>query len=185
MEKLCERIYALRKSAGLSQEELAHKTGVSRQTISKWESGTMVPESSNLRSLCLLFDVSADYLLFGKEADPVKEPAEEPVKAVAEQTDKERRSAQETEDLRYKQALYLCAAIFMGALTLLSLAVTGVASYLLLAGIPLWQGEQNALSLLFSPAVLLGVSLFFSIMLATFTVLIGVAFLRTRKKLKA
>ena len=73
----------------------------------------------------------------------------------------------------------------MGALTLLSLAVTGVASYLLLAGIPLWQGEQNALSMLFSPAVLLGVSLFFSIMLATFTVLIGVAFLRTRKKLKA
>lgn len=39
MDKLGERIYTLRKQAGLSQEDLAHRTGVSRQTISKWESG--------------------------------------------------------------------------------------------------------------------------------------------------
>ncbi len=181
MEKLCERIYALRKDAGLSQEELGRRTGVSRQTISKWESGAMVPESSNLRALCVLFGVSADYLLFGKEAESAAPPAQQ---AQPEQT--QGRSAQETEDLRYKQALYLCAAIFMGALTLLALAVTGAATYLLLAGIPFpWQEEQAPLSFLLSPAVLLGVALFFSIMLATFTILIAVAFLRTRRKLKS
>ena len=73
MEKLCERIYTLRKKAGMSQEELAHRTGVSRQTVSKWESGAMVPESSNLRALCVLFEVSADFLLFGEEKFAAKD----------------------------------------------------------------------------------------------------------------
>ena len=47
--KLNEKIYTCRKKAGMSQEALAEKLGVSRQAISKWELGTALPELDNLR----------------------------------------------------------------------------------------------------------------------------------------
>ena len=46
---LCENIKAIRKSKGLSQEELAIKLNVVRQTISKWEQGLSVPDADLLR----------------------------------------------------------------------------------------------------------------------------------------
>ena len=48
---LCENIKAIRKSKGLSQEELAIKLNVVRQTISKWEQGLSVPDADMLISL--------------------------------------------------------------------------------------------------------------------------------------
>ena len=60
---LAERLYELRKKAGLSQERLAEQLGVSRQAVSKWETGSAVPESETLVSLSEYFDVSLDYLL--------------------------------------------------------------------------------------------------------------------------
>ena len=48
---LCENIKAIRKSKGLSQEELAIKLNVVRQTISKWEQGVSVPDADMLISL--------------------------------------------------------------------------------------------------------------------------------------
>lgn len=51
------------KKSGLSQEQLAEKLNVSRQAISKWESGTAVPESEKLLALSAYFGVSVDYLL--------------------------------------------------------------------------------------------------------------------------
>ena len=47
---LCENIKAIRKSKGLSQEELAIKLNVVRQTISKWEQGLSVPDADMLNS---------------------------------------------------------------------------------------------------------------------------------------
>lgn len=58
----------LRKRAGLSQQELAEKLYLSRQSISKWESGTGVPSTENLVSIGKLFHVSLDVLL-DDEAD--------------------------------------------------------------------------------------------------------------------
>ena len=75
---LSEKLYALRKKAGLSQEQLAEQLGVSRQAISKWESGKAVPESDTLVSISSFFHVTLDYLM--KEADP-DEPASEPPSA--------------------------------------------------------------------------------------------------------
>lgn len=60
---LSEKLYELRKKGGLSQEQLAEQLGVSRQAISKWESGKAVPESDTLISLSKYFDVTLDYLL--------------------------------------------------------------------------------------------------------------------------
>ena len=60
---LQEKIYQLRKSKGMSQEELAEKVGVTRQAVSKWEMGTSVPELDTLVALARCFDVTTDYLL--------------------------------------------------------------------------------------------------------------------------
>lgn len=64
---LSEKLYTLRKKSGLSQEQLAEQLSVSRQAISKWESGTSVPESDKLIVISNYFKVSLDYLL--KEDD--------------------------------------------------------------------------------------------------------------------
>ena len=58
-----ERIQSLRTGCGLSQEQLAGLVGVSRQAVSKWETGTADPSTSNLLALAKLFGVSAEELL--------------------------------------------------------------------------------------------------------------------------
>ena len=66
--QLAEKILALRKDRGMSQEDLAASLGVTRQTVSRWEVGSAQPDAENLLQLSLLFDVSADYLLRDSEA---------------------------------------------------------------------------------------------------------------------
>jgi len=60
---LADKIINLRKKCAWSQEELAEKMNVSRQSISKWESGQSVPDLDKILKLCQLFGVSTDYLL--------------------------------------------------------------------------------------------------------------------------
>lgn len=60
---LQKKIYQLRKSKGMSQEELAEKVGVTRQAVSKWEMGSSVPELDTLVALARCFGVTTDYLL--------------------------------------------------------------------------------------------------------------------------
>lgn len=60
---LSEKLYTLRKKSGLSQEQLAEQLNVSRQAISKWESGASSPESDKLIAISNYFDVSLDYLM--------------------------------------------------------------------------------------------------------------------------
>lgn len=82
---LSEKIYALRKKNNLSQEELAEKIGVSRQAISKWESGTSLPEIEKLISLSEYFNVSIDYLVKEQAKEQVEdEQMEEKPKAANE-----------------------------------------------------------------------------------------------------
>ena len=60
---LDKKILSLRKKARLSQEELALRLGVTRQSVSRWEMGTALPDAQNLRALSKIFSVSADFLL--------------------------------------------------------------------------------------------------------------------------
>lgn len=60
--KFCEKLQKLRKEKGYSQEELADLLDVSRQSVSKWESGTTYPEMDKLLSLCKIFNISLDDL---------------------------------------------------------------------------------------------------------------------------
>lgn len=64
------RLYQLRKQKGLSQEELANRLNVSRQTVSKWEVGDSTPDMEKLVAISDLFDVSLDKLVMGKEDEP-------------------------------------------------------------------------------------------------------------------
>ena len=61
-----EKILQLRKKMGLSQEELAEKLNVTRQTISKWETNQSSPDFEKIVPLCDLFEITTDELLRGK-----------------------------------------------------------------------------------------------------------------------
>lgn len=69
-----DRLIELRKKHGLSQEKLAEKIGVSRQSVSKWERGESVPETANVMALASLYGISMDELLGDGSAE--KEVAE-------------------------------------------------------------------------------------------------------------
>lgn len=68
--KLDEKLVHLRKEKGLTQLELAEAVNVSRQAVSKWESGGGTPSTENLRGLSELYGVSVDYLLNEEEREP-------------------------------------------------------------------------------------------------------------------
>lgn len=71
---LSGKILYCRKKAGLSQEALAEKLGVSRQAVSKWETGEAVPELSKLMLLAQTFGVTTDWLLSESEPEPETAP---------------------------------------------------------------------------------------------------------------
>lgn len=74
--ELAGNIYRLRTARGMSQEELAAALGVSRQSVSKWETGAATPELDKVAALAALFGVTMDELVLG-EARPAREtPAE-------------------------------------------------------------------------------------------------------------
>lgn len=62
---IADRIQNLRKAKGLSQEELADKAGVSRQAVSKWESGQSAPDLDKIIIMSEYFGVTTDYILKG------------------------------------------------------------------------------------------------------------------------
>ena len=72
-----ERLTELRRSRGLSQEELAAQLTLTRQTISKWELGQSSPDIEYVIALCDLFGVSTDYLLKGEVPEKKAEPEQE------------------------------------------------------------------------------------------------------------
>ena len=83
--ELYKNLARLRKEAGLSQQDLAERLDVSRQSISKWELGTALPSMENLIGLSRLYGVSLDYLVGNSEtreradtnsADTEEAPAE-------------------------------------------------------------------------------------------------------------
>ena len=60
------KLYELRKQKGFSQEELASRLNVSRQTVSKWEVGESAPDMEKLIAISDLFEISLDELVKGE-----------------------------------------------------------------------------------------------------------------------
>ena len=67
--EFAEKLITLRKSRDLTQEQLAEQLNVSRQSISKWESGQVIPEVEKIIELSKAFNVTVDYLLKPSEID--------------------------------------------------------------------------------------------------------------------
>ena len=85
---LAEKITYLRKQKEWSQEELADQMEISRQSVSKWESGASIPDMDKILKLSRLFEVSTDYLL----KDEIVEENEKIPKAEEEYQPPEARS---------------------------------------------------------------------------------------------
>ena len=84
---LAERLTLLRKENGISQLELAEKLGVSRQAVSRWETGASVPSTEKLISLSKLYSVSMAYLI-GEENVRQKNDIESNLYTAQQETEK-------------------------------------------------------------------------------------------------
>lgn len=76
---LSDNILQMRRALGLSQEQLAEQLGVSRQSVSKWETGQSAPELEKLMALSRVFGVSTDALLGDPQAEAGSAPTEAPM----------------------------------------------------------------------------------------------------------
>ena len=110
-----EKILTMRKSRNLTQEQLAEKLDVSRQTISKWESGQAMPELDKIVALSNLFDVATDYLLKPSEIDELSAKTQ-----MLEQHQKE--LEHEIQKRKVRNSIILsCAAIYLVAFAVIML----------------------------------------------------------------
>lgn len=75
---LAKKMIELRKQQGLSQQDLADRLGVSRQAISRWETGAVQPLADSVKSLAQVFQVSTDYLLNDDLDTPTPPPTAQP-----------------------------------------------------------------------------------------------------------
>ena len=127
---LSDKIIALRRKNGWSQEELAEKLDVSRQAVSKWESAQSTPDVERIIQLADLFQVSTDYLLRDGEAAPVAEDAV-PAKAATAETAARRVSMEEAKEfleICRSNAVRIALGVFMCVFSPVCLIALGGAS---------------------------------------------------------
>ena len=77
MESLGDKIYKLREGANISQEALADKLNISRQTVSRWETDISKPTDRNIKNLCSIFGVDKSYFSMNGELAVSEERYEE------------------------------------------------------------------------------------------------------------
>ena len=146
---LGEKIAQLRRKNGWSQEELADKMGVSRQAVSKWESGQTMPDLERILRLSSLFGVTIDYLLKdGAEPEIPQSEAEEDthIRLISLADAADYLSLRERASVQIASGTFLCILAFMPLLLLGAAAeqfqlsealaaLIGLASLFLLAAI--------------------------------------------------
>lgn len=87
---LGQKLYNLRKKQRLSQEEVAEKLNVTRQTVSKWETDQSTPDFDKIGPLCELYEISADELLTGKSAE--KQEKDEHIEQITIEENRKKRA---------------------------------------------------------------------------------------------
>ena len=102
-----EKLLTLRKAKNLTQEELAEKLNVSRQSVSKWESGQAVPELDKIVAISAVFDVTTDYLLKSSEIDDLSVKTEMLEKQQEQMLAREQRQQKIRECVLYGVVIYL------------------------------------------------------------------------------
>ncbi len=114
-----ENLQYLRKRDRITQEELADKIGVSRQSVSKWETGEAYPETDKLIILCDMFDVSLDVMLRGNASAPAAEENSDKVSACEKQSicekENEPNCKEQNDSSNKKLADAICGVIMLSA----------------------------------------------------------------------
>ena len=121
------KLYNLRKQKGLSQEELASRLNVSRQTVSKWEVGESTPDMEKLAAISELFEVSLDELVLDKKPKQQEVVTEQIVKSELYSDIKENVLTDDNKK-KAKKWLKIVAIIFgiMLAIDMISLIVAAI-----------------------------------------------------------
>jgi len=99
-----EKLITLRKSRDLTQEQLAERLNVSRQSVSKWESGQVIPEVEKLVELSRVFDVTVDYLVKPSQIDELSVKTE-----ILEQQQRQIMAREEKRSQHFRRILYSVA----------------------------------------------------------------------------
>ena len=107
---LGERLYELRKKKGLSQEEVAEKLNVTRQSVSKWETDESKPDFDKIVPICELYEISTNELLNGTK----EEKEEKEVEVI-------------NNDNKKKRAIIISIAVFLYFVALIWIVVSEVA----------------------------------------------------------
>ena len=111
-----EKLLTLRKANDMTQEQLAEKLDVSRQSISKWESGQATPELEKIVAMSAVFNVTTDYLLKSSEIDDLSVKTEMLEKQQQMMLLREQKNQRTFECVMYSVAVYLIffAVYFIG-----------------------------------------------------------------------
>ena len=120
--RLGEKIQILRRQKDISQEQLAEQLNVSRQAISKWETGESLPDIDNILRLSSIFDVTTDYLLKTYNDEKPINPTPQPSTSI---TDELMGESSDDEEItgRYNFSINLVGIIY--PLAVLVFLVTG------------------------------------------------------------
>ena len=125
MENKIGRLIAkLRKQAHMSQEELAYKTGVNRMTVSRWETGKLLPSSKNLLRLAEIFEIDSSIFVSLittiESAGISQEIMDDPVKREISRDEKDVHEPV----VRHKKRYYIGITLFIFALAALATVLT-------------------------------------------------------------
>lgn len=132
--KLEEKLLSLRKKQGLTQMELAQALRVSRQAISKWETGEATPSLENLKSLSQLYQVPLGQLL-GEDQPPVQPPQAEPKEETGGEPPAAELAGEEVPSQKPPRRKKVVTALLLGWAAVLSIGIA--AGYL-------WWNSQPA-----------------------------------------
>ena len=123
---LKENIKAIRKSKGLSQEELAIKLNVVRQTISKWEQGLSVPDADMLISISEVFETPVSTLL----GETIVESKVDDLKAISEKLEVINLQLAQRKATRRKMLYWLLISLCVVIVAIFTVLIVSKSSYL-------------------------------------------------------
>lgn len=104
-----EKLFELRKEKNLSQEEVADKLNVTRQTISKWETNQSTPDFDKIIPICELFEISTEELLTGNKKE--EKNAQEQNQVTEKEEEKEKTPSRD--EVRRKSAEVVSTSVFI------------------------------------------------------------------------
>lgn len=108
-----ERLLKLRKQKGLSQEEIANIIGVSRQTISKWETGESNPDFDKIIPLCDLYNITTDELIRGEIGNKEETVEEKDTKVIEDKSEREEDLNISYKSVKKHEALVVSISVFL------------------------------------------------------------------------